>query len=112
MTKDKVGKYYADDEKDYVKSKSLGMHSLASLTLENDEEDNNIYSCSATIKIKMGNGTMDSVLKTGDIRLHLMGDNLNEEIDLADLNNSNGEKTMEIYKWRNDNTNRNRKYRK
>ncbi len=98
MSLDNLGTIYADDEDNYVKTKSEGFHDIGVITLTNSKKDDNIYRCTANVTITVDNGVNSilPVLEQDDLKVFLRWGTNHKVIDLSTLQNTNGKTTIPI----------------
>ena len=87
MSLDNLGTIYADDEENYVKTKSEGFHDIGIITLTNAKKDDNIYRCTANVTITVDNGANSilNFLQEGDLKIFLRWGTHNQVIDLSTI---------------------------
>ncbi len=98
MSQNRLGTIYADDEENYVKTKSEGFHDIGVITLTNPKKDDNIYRCTANVTITVDNGVNSilPVLEKDDLKVFVRWGAHHEIIDLSELKNINGGTTIPI----------------
>ncbi len=97
MSLDNLGTIYADDEENYVKTKSEGFHDIGVITLKNSEKDDNIYNCTANVTISIDNGANSilNYLQSDDLKVFIRWGVYHEIIDLSTIKDT-GKTTMSI----------------
>ena len=91
MSQNRLGTIYADDEENYVKTKSEGFHDIGIITLTNSKKDDNIYNCTAdvTITVDNGNNSILNYLQPDDLKVFLRWGTNHQVIDLSTLKEKN-----------------------
>ncbi len=91
MSLDNLGTIYADDEENYVKTKSEGFHDIGVITLTNPKKDDNIYRCTANVTITVDNGSNSilNYLQPDDLKVFLRWGTNHQVIDLSTLKEKN-----------------------